>query len=147
MTQMYVVEGLETLNSISPKQLIEVIKPVAKGKNIGTINVPTETLDMAIEKYGTPEYVKIDVEGNEREVIAGLSKPVRCLSFENCTPNFLEEGVASINHLDHISNGKSLFNIYESGSFIFPSFSNADLVKDHLKDKNYGAAEIFCFTS
>ena len=147
VSQMYVVEGLETLNSINSKQLTEVIKPVANGKNISTISVPTETLDMAIEKFGNPEYIKIDVEGNEKEVIAGLSKPVRFLSFENCTPNFLDEGIASIEHLENISDGKALFNIYDSGSFLFPYYSSPDLIKDHLKKSNYGAAEIFCFTS
>lgn len=146
-SEMYVVEGLETLNSINCKQLVEVIKPVAKGKNISTISVPTETLDMAIEKFGTPEYIKIDVEGNEKEVISGLSKPVRFLSFENCTPNFLEEGIESIEHLERIGSGKVLFNIYDRGMFIFKEFCSSEIVRNHLKHNNYPAAEIFCFTS
>jgi FkbM family methyltransferase len=144
LSEMYVVEGRETLNSINGKQLTEVIKPAAKGGKISIINVSTETLDMAIAKFGTPEYIKIDVEGNEKEVIAGLSKPVRFLSFENCTPNFLQEGIASIEHLEIISAGKALFNIYNNGSFLFRDFSSADLIKDHLKSHKYGAAEIFC---
>lgn len=146
-SQMYVVKGFETLNSINSKQLKEVIKPVANGRDISTISVPTETLDMAIKKFGTPDYIKIDVEGNEKEVIAGLSIPIRFLSFENCTPNFLEEGFASIEHLENISKGNALFNIYNNGKFIFHEFSASDLIKNHLKCHSYPAAEIFCFSN
>lgn len=109
--ELYVVENVETLNSINKKQLTEVIQHAAKGSKIRTINVQTETLDNMIEKFGKPQYIKIDVEGNEKEVIFGLSEPVNFLSFENCTPDFLEEGICSIDHLQKISNGSALFNI------------------------------------
>lgn len=79
-------------------------------------------------------------------MISGLSKPVKFLSFENCTPNFLEEGIASIEHLESIGAGNSLFNIYVDGNFLFPNFSTSDIIKQHLRNNNYGATEIFCHT-
>jgi hypothetical protein len=46
------------------------------------LSVPVNTLDELIERYGRPGFCKIDVEGYESEVIAGLSRPLPLLSFE-----------------------------------------------------------------
>jgi FkbM family methyltransferase len=50
-----------------------------------TIQVPVTTLDALIGKHGKPVFIKIDVEGFEAEVLAGLTQPVRALSFEFTT--------------------------------------------------------------
>ena len=44
--------------------------------------VETVTMDTLIEQYGLPVFAKIDVEGGEVGVLAGLSQPIHALSFE-----------------------------------------------------------------
>jgi hypothetical protein len=44
--------------------------------------VPVTTLDALIDEYGESCFIKIDVEGYEAHVLAGLSRPVQALVFE-----------------------------------------------------------------
>lgn len=55
------------------------------------IEVPVVTFDALVEQYGTPAFAKIDVEGFEDAVLAGLSRPLPALSFEFTT---IARGVA-----------------------------------------------------
>ncbi len=50
-----------------------------------TIEVPMTTLDALVARHGRPRFIKIDVEGLESEVLAGLSSAVPALSFEFTT--------------------------------------------------------------
>src|SRR4029077_17813920 len=52
---------------------------------IRTVDVAMTTLDGLIARHGVPRFIKIDVEGYEAEVLAGLSAPVAALSFEFTT--------------------------------------------------------------
>jgi len=49
------------------------------------IEVPCTTLDALVAQYGAPAFAKIDVEGFEDTVLAGLSRPLPMLSFEFTT--------------------------------------------------------------
>jgi FkbM family methyltransferase len=57
-----------------------------------TVGVPAITLDALIERHGTPAFIKIDVEGLEAEVLAGLSHAIAAVSFEFTT---IQPGVAA----------------------------------------------------
>ena len=65
------------------------------------ILVPVTTLDAAIARHGQPDYVKIDVEGFELEVLRGLNSRVSLLSFE-FTTEFLDNNRDCARHLESI---------------------------------------------
>lgn len=48
--------------------------------------VDIETLDMLIARHGLPAFCKIDVEGAEATILAGLSHPIQTVAFEYVPP-------------------------------------------------------------
>ena len=64
-----------------------------------TLSVSVTTLDSLITQYGKPAFCKIDVEGNELEVLHSLSQPIRALSFEY-TPSAINIAIACIEQLN-----------------------------------------------
>ena len=57
------------------------------------------TLDGLIARHGVPAFCKLDVEGAEAQVLAGLSRPLPALSFEY-SPAALAGALACIERLD-----------------------------------------------
>ena len=72
------------------------------------VTVPVTTLDALIERYGRPGFCKIDVEGYEPEVLAGLSQPIPRLSLEFVSGS-LESAAACVRRLTQL--GDYEFNV------------------------------------
>jgi FkbM family methyltransferase len=64
----------------------------------GRETVGVTTLDELIREHGIPRFVKIDVEGFEAEVLAGLTVAVPMLSFE-WTPELTDNARTCLQHL------------------------------------------------
>jgi FkbM family methyltransferase len=96
-----------------------------------TTVVPVTTLDALIEEYGNPSFCKIDVEGYEAEVLAGLSKPIRALSFE-FTPEAIEGTIACLRRLAEL--GPSVFNysIGDTGTLALEEWVDDAALAEHL---------------
>lgn len=71
------------------------------------------SLDHLIRIYGLPEFIKIDVEGYEAEVLRGLSQPVKALSFE-FTPEFLDSADTCIKRVEFLGMRKFAYSLEET---------------------------------
>jgi FkbM family methyltransferase len=69
------------LSTIEKAWLTDPNLPYA-GKKYRTIEVTTCTIDWLAEQYGLPDLVKIDVEGAESQVFAGMTCKPKQLAFE-----------------------------------------------------------------
>ena len=72
-----------------------------KSKWGAPIDVESTTLDELIKTYGSPDFIKVDVEGYEQEVISGLSAPIPLIGFEWHEEDF-DSVVEIVNHLSKI---------------------------------------------
>ena len=96
------------------------------------LRVPCTTLDALVARHGVPRFLKIDVEGLEAEVLAGLSQPVEALSFEFTTlqPDVAQDGLAAL-----CRQGPYRFNFVlgESLSFSLPRPVGRDEILAELR--------------
>lgn len=103
----------------------------------GTTTIQTTTLDKLIEKYGRPDYIKIDVEGFEEHVLKGLSQPVAYLSFETLLPDYKNELLNCLDKIHSLDSSAS-FNIALHEKLVLPGWINREVLDDWLNANNNG---------
>jgi FkbM family methyltransferase len=129
------------------KQFLEISKENGnRWEEEKAFDVEMITLDSLIDEYGTPDYVKIDVEGFDFEVISGLSRSVALLSFEfNTQPGLIEIAERCIKRVNQL--GDYEFNYQaeapDQTSLQFVRWVNADVMLyalhyDVARQKTYG---------
>jgi FkbM family methyltransferase len=82
--RLHVSTATPTVSSMSPAWIEEVAgdRRFSRITWDQEIEVEVVTLDDLVASHGEPEFCKIDVEGFETDVLAGLSHPLKALSFE-----------------------------------------------------------------
>jgi FkbM family methyltransferase len=112
-------------------------KPGWEGVSFTSLaTVHQTTLDHLVEKYGQPAFVKIDVEGSEAEVLAGLSRPLRALSYE-FLPADRDVAYHATIRLEHLA--------AEAGSAYSYNFSLGEDLKLVMPDRWWTAKELLAY--
>lgn len=93
--------------------------------------VPVETLDRLIDRHGEPAFCKIDVEGFEEEVLAGLTRPLRALSFEYI-PVARARAAACVDRLMELGEYRFRWSVVETMRWNDEGWVGPDAIKEVL---------------
>jgi FkbM family methyltransferase len=96
------------------------------------IEIEPTTLDRLIERFGMPAFAKIDVEGSEPAVLAGLGRALPALSFEYL-PRALEEVHACVRRLAALGPYRFNWAIGESGQLASDRWLDGQDLLDTLR--------------
>ncbi|HET6991916.1 MAG TPA: FkbM family methyltransferase, partial [Bacteroidia bacterium] len=96
--------------------------------------IPMKTLEGLIREYGVPDYLKIDVEGYETEVLKGLRQKIAMVSYEFTIPELSDDAILCARLLSEIAPYEFLSILDESRSGNWISLEN--IIKEILQLKN-----------
>ena len=119
----------------------------ARGKAApAAIDVPYITIDDLIARFGTPEYIKLDIEGAELAALRGLSQPVGLLSFECNLPTYdaqLQDAIALLVQRSADARFNCVIDEPPRG-FDLPTWVSGPELLAHIRERRYGYAEVYC---
>jgi FkbM family methyltransferase len=100
----FYISNASTISSFSKDWIDTVKEDRFKNYTWNTVEkIEITTLDNLIKKFGIPNFIKIDVEGFEYEVLKGLSCPVNYISFEYTIPEQLTKAIDCIKRIKEVN--------------------------------------------
>ena len=96
------------------------------------VTVEVTTLDALVERHGLPDFCKIDVEGMEAEILAGLSVPVPLVALEYL-PAALDIALACVARLDSLGHYAYNFSRGESHRFALDAWTDGAALGEALR--------------
>jgi len=133
---MHVSSASPTLGTLSPRWM-RTVKEVETFRRVRwdvTLSVTVTTLDDLIDRFGEPVFCKIDVEGFEEEVLEGLSRPLRALSFE-FLPADADAAAACLRRIDAMESYEFNYSAVETMRLAWPQWRDADSVERFLRSR------------
>jgi len=135
--------GSENVASTLSKGWLEKVKGTPQMVNCRwdrSIEVSLTTLSQLIAEHGIPDFCKIDVEGFEEEVISGLSRPVKNLSFE-FNSMFPKAPMNCIKILDGLGEYEFNYSLGESMKWALPKWTTGKDMRKTLSRLS-GSSEV-----
>lgn len=96
------------------------------------VSVPVTTLDALIARHGVPDFCKLDVEGLECEILAGVSQPLPLVALEYL-PAALDVAYACMDRLESL--GRYEYNLVpgETHAFLLGEWCDASTARTWLE--------------
>jgi len=101
------------------------------------LEVPTNSLDAMMLKHGVPNFIKIDVEGYEINVLMGLSQKVDFISFEFLSFN-KDELIACLDRLKELGYQEFNWSYAETFRLVFENWKSSDEIIRSIENFKQG---------
>lgn len=129
--EFWVNNRLPYLSSGNPEWMWGTIHQVFYGKSqLTAVIVETTTLDALVEEFGEPKFIKVDVEGDENNVVPTLHTAVGALNME-----FHQDWIptVAIDHMDTLADYEWNYVLNNSGVYVCPSWQSSGAVLDYMR--------------
>ncbi len=133
--QLAVSTATPTVSSLSPEWIgaVTAERSFARVRWDASVDVDVVTLDQLIATHGEPAFCKIDVEGFEVDVLRGLTRPLKALSFEYLPPAHTA-ALDALSLVDKLGDYEYNYSPVETMKLASPTWLDAGALSRHLAD-------------